>query len=142
MFLQYHLLGSILGSIHLCYVWKVYQMKIRQWLGYHLKCFDKMYNLLWGIWYNVWSRDMWMTSIGTIWLSYSWMVLKECRIKIDHYQFFNWLDKRFNLQGSCFKVHIEVWHTLVDDLALTHQSQRNLDHFASFILTRKIYPYF
>ena len=41
-----------------------------------------------------------------------------------------------------FKDHILVWHTLVDDLALTHQSKRNLDHFASLKLTREIYPHF
>jgi hypothetical protein len=41
-----------------------------------------------------------------------------------------------------FKDHILVWHTLVDDLARTHQSQRNLNHFALLKLTREIYPHF
>ena len=41
-----------------------------------------------------------------------------------------------------FKDHILVWHTLVDDLALTHQSKRNLNHFALLKLTHEIYPHF
>ena len=50
-------------------MYRVYQMKIGQCLGYHLKCFDKMYNLDCGIRISCMIKR-YVTDLDSIWTLY------------------------------------------------------------------------